>query len=149
MNPAECAALHKRAFEPQARGWRESEFAQFLADPKVILAGDRRAFALARIAGDEAEVLTLACDPDHRRQGLASACLAALLDAVRGAGGVLLFLDVAADNVPALGLYSKFGFEQVGRRAGYYRRSDTAQVDAIILQKTFDPGAGASPLTTK
>jgi len=139
MRATEFARLHKRAFEPQARAWREAEFERFLEDPNVIWAGDRRAFALARIGRDEAEVLTLACDPDHRRKGLASACLLALMEQASRSGVRWVFLDVAADNRPALGLYAKMGFGEVGRRAGYYRRGSATPVDALVLRKPVGP----------
>ncbi|MEM6577023.1 MAG: GNAT family N-acetyltransferase [Pseudomonadota bacterium] len=148
MNPADFASLHKRAFEPEARGWRAAEFEELLSNPAVFWAGDCRAFALVRVAGDEAELLTLACDPDHRRKGLASACLSGLMEEACALGARRFFLEVAADNLPALGLYEKMGFEQVARRAGYYRRSETKFVDAIVFQKRFGITSERSEFTT-
>ena len=52
-----------------------------------------------------------------------------------------LFLEVAADNDAAIALYKKQGFETVGRRAGYYARSDHPAVDAIVLRKRLRPPA--------
>lgn len=137
MNPTDFSTLHKRAFASAARGWREEEFEQLLSDPNVIWAGDSRAFALARIAGDEAELLTLACDPDHQRQGLAAACLTGLLEDASRRGVSRIFLDVAEDNQAALRLYEKMGFERAGMRRAYYRRADGASVDAFVFQKTL------------
>lgn len=137
MTPADMAAVHRRAFGAEARVWRAAEFAQFLADPRVICVAESCAFALARIAGDEAEVLTLACDPDCQRQGLGRRCLLQLIEEARQVGVRRMFLDVAADNCPAIALYSSMGFEGVGRRTGYYRRAGSVGVDALVLQKTL------------
>lgn len=140
MRPADFSVLHKRAFEPEARGWEPREFEQFLADPQVIWIGDTRAFILARCIDGEAEVLTLACDPHHRRQGLARACVAKLIDKLGQRGVRRLFLEVAADNKAARALYSEMNFNEVSRRVAYYRRAGAASVDAVVLQKEMDPG---------
>ena len=44
-----------------------------------------------------------------------------------------LFLEVADDNIPALVLYSRSGFKEVGRRKGYYQRANGAKADALVL----------------
>ncbi|MDD4617221.1 MAG: ribosomal-protein-alanine N-acetyltransferase, partial [Alphaproteobacteria bacterium] len=42
------------------------------------------------------------------------------------------FLEVASDNTPALRLYKKSGFREVGLRPGYYARKKGA-VDAVLM----------------
>jgi ribosomal-protein-alanine N-acetyltransferase len=46
-----------------------------------------------------------------------------------------LFLEVAEDNAPARALYAQAGFEEVGRRKGYYARPQSAAVDALVLRR--------------
>jgi ribosomal-protein-alanine N-acetyltransferase len=89
------------------------------------------------IAG-EAEVLTLAVAPTHRRRGLASALLQAGLGQARLSGAEAAFLEVAADNAAAIALYAAAGFAQVGRRAGYYRRADGEAIDGLVLSLTLN-----------
>ena len=48
-----------------------------------------------------------------------------------------MFLEVAKDNAPALALYERFGFVQVGERAGYYRRADGSRATAIVMRKSL------------
>ena len=131
------AACHARAFEGTGRGWSVAEFTALLAEPGIILAGDKRGFALFREAAGEAELLTLATDPAARRQGVASRALAEGLARLAATGTGRVFLEVAEDNAGAIALYRAAGFGECGRRKGYYRRSGGA-VDALVLAKDLD-----------
>ena len=51
------------------------------------------------------------------------------------AGAGTLFLEVDADNVPAIKLYHRFGFIKVGERAGYYRRPDGKPATALVMRR--------------
>ena len=48
-----------------------------------------------------------------------------------------MFLEVAKDNASALALYERFGFVEVGERAGYYHRSDGTRATAIIMRRAL------------
>ena len=134
MTPAAMARLHAAAF-PRARPWSEAEFAALLAQPGCFAAGDERAFALVRVIADEAELLTIATHPDHRRRGLARALMAAWTGQAERLGARRAFLEVAADNAPAVALYEATGFTPCGRRRGYYRRAGAAPADALIYAR--------------
>lgn len=136
--PEDLAALHARAFAGQGRGWSATEFAELLASPLICLCAGPRGFALSRVVADEAELLTLATDPAHRRQGVAAALLAEIESTVRRRGATCQFLEVAADNVAARALYAAAGYAQTGRRAGYYARDERGRVDALLLSKALD-----------
>jgi ribosomal-protein-alanine N-acetyltransferase len=83
---------------------------------------------MARSAGGEAEILTLAVAPPSRRQGIARALVAAVVAAVPD---IPVFLEVAADNGPAQCLYREAGFTACGQRRGYYGPGR----DAIVLRR--------------
>ncbi len=53
--------------------------------------------------------------------------------AARKAESRRLYLEVAADNVAALMLYQRLGFEEIGRRRGYYERVGRPSEDAVNL----------------
>lgn len=134
MTPAELAALHAAAFS-WPRPWSENEFGAFLASPHVFLVTQRSAFALGRAIAGEAELLTIATHPDHRRAGLGQRCLAAFDEAARRRAADVAFLEVAATNAPAMALYKANGWVIAGQRRGYYQGPDNARIDAQILSK--------------
>ncbi len=92
---------------------------------------------MSRVIADEAELLTLATDPDHRRQGVAAALLAAVEAGVAARGAVRHFLEVAADNTGAQALYIRAGYVQTGQRAKYYARPDGKFFDALLMEKAL------------
>ena len=93
-------------------------------------------FALARVAADEAELLTIAVDPGHRRQGIGSACCAAFEAEAKSRGAERAFLELAATNEAALRLYLASGWISHRCRKAYYR-TPTGRVDAILMRKHF------------
>ena len=134
------AALHARAFD---HPWLVTAIADLLAGEDVIglMAEDStgpRGFVLARVVAGEAEILTIAVDPDHRRSGLGQALLAAASELATQQGGEALFLEVSVDNLAALALYEKARFVRVGLRRGYYTGPDGRPVDALVLRRNLN-----------
>lgn len=127
------AAIHAPAFPPAER-WSETSFAELLAmrGTLALIAGDE-GFVMLRIAGDEAEIITLAVLPDFRRAGLGRALMQAALRLAALQGAEVMFLEVAERNTPARALYAALGFEEVGRRKNYYPDGDTARVLRLAL----------------
>jgi [ribosomal protein S18]-alanine N-acetyltransferase len=91
---------------------------------------------LARVAAEEAEILTLAVAPAARRQGQGVALLAGAMTVARIRGAEAMFLEVAAGNAAALALYGGFGFTEVGRRRRYYPDGS----DALVLRRDLAAG---------
>ena len=88
------------------------------------------------VSADTADVQTLAVAPGRQRHGIGSALLAALVDEAQRRGLREMLLEVRADNVPALQLYARHGFEQIARRRGYYRAGRT---DGLVLRRRLSP----------
>ncbi len=124
------AAIHAAVFPPAER-WGAEAFATQLGLPGTFgLIADADGFVLARVVADEAEILTLAVLPESQRRGFASGLLGEAHRRAALLGAAAILLEVAERNVAARGLYSAFGYEQVGRRRRYYADGD----DALVLR---------------
>ena len=132
----DMARLHAKTFDAP---WAEDAFTELLASPGVYALGvGKRALAaliLMRAVAGEAEVLTLAVAPAHRRQGLARSLIDAALVTAMAAGAERAFLEVAEDNQAAIALYRGAGFTSVGRRPGYYSRKSGPAIAALVLSR--------------
>ncbi|MCX7372151.1 MAG: GNAT family N-acetyltransferase [Alphaproteobacteria bacterium] len=132
MTADEMATIHACAF-PAGEAWDARAIAGLLATPGCFACSRPGAFILARVAADEAEVLTLATHPAARRQGLARALLDEAAAAAIACGASTMWLEVAENNSAALALYRALGFEEAGRRAGYYANNTAALVLKLNL----------------
>ena len=84
---------------------------------------------------DESDVMNVAVHPDFRRRGIAETLVNALVEELRAIESRCLTLEVRASNVPAISLYEKLGFAQIGRRKNYYRNP---REDALIMRKEWE-----------
>ncbi len=131
------AAVAERAFDPRyGECWTAAQLRSGFAMPGYVileLAEEDmcRAFAVIRTVAGESELLLLATDPDHRRQGLAGLLIERWKEEV--GGGTRRFLEMRADN-PARKLYEHFGFREIGRRPNYYTGADNQLRDAITME---------------
>jgi len=128
------ARLHALCFT-SPRPWSADEFTSILADRFTICETVDGGFALARVVADEAELLTIAVDLEKRRNGIARHILSRLLTTMKTRSAHFCFLEVAANNDPALALYAAMGFTESGRRPGYYHDRNGEKLDAVILSK--------------
>lgn len=94
-------------------------------------------FFLSRHAADECELLLLAVDPAHRRNGLGDALMQRFEKLARGRGANRLLLEMRAGN-PAEALYRGHGFIHVGTRPAYYRAADGSRIDARTYARDID-----------
>jgi ribosomal-protein-alanine N-acetyltransferase len=84
---------------------------------------------------DESDVMNVAVHPDFRRRGIAEALVNSLVEELKAIDSHSLTLEVRASNVPAISLYEKLGFSEVGRRKNYYRNP---REDALIMRKEWE-----------
>jgi ribosomal-protein-alanine N-acetyltransferase len=140
MNAAhvsQVAALEKICF---ADPWSEmsiaSELQNLWAYWLVAVNGDQVAgYIGSQSSIDEADVMNVAVHPDYRRQGIAASLIEALVAELKNRSIHSLTLEVRASNAPAISLYEKQGFVQVGCRRNYYRNP---KEDALILRKEWE-----------
>lgn len=136
------ARIHAEGFH---RAWSTLEIERLLTDPAVLadaamVGGDDgrlAGFVLSRRAADEAEVLTIAMTLRQRGQGIAGRLLSQHMKTLAYAGARVLFLEVDEGNEPALALYRRAGFAEVGRRVAYYRKADGSAATALVLRRSL------------
>jgi ribosomal-protein-alanine N-acetyltransferase len=133
---AVLAAAHAMSFDDP---WSEPDLHTLLSGPGGfgVLARGGVGFAIARVAADEAELVSIGVSPALRGSGLGRALLEAAVDRAAALGAVQMHLEVAVDNAPALRLYETAGFAHVGRRRGYYQRAD-GRIDALVLTRVLN-----------
>ncbi|MFT4089650.1 MAG: ribosomal protein S18-alanine N-acetyltransferase [Asticcacaulis sp.] len=130
------AEIHAASFD---FSWSASDFDDMLKGPHYLTYGVfadetiKSFVVLSHVAG-EGEILTLATDPHHRRQGLAGDLMRHVIETLRADAFESLFLEVAADNPTALNLYERLGFRRAGVRKAYYSRRIGPPVDGYALR---------------
>lgn len=130
------AALERVCF---SKPWPRSMLEDELYNPNVSLVvaegedGTVLGYGEIGVVLDEGCLEKIAVDPACRRQGVAEAILSAYLRFGR-AKLAFLTLEVRASNEAAIALYQKLGFEEVGRRKGYY--TDPRE-DAVLMTVEF------------
>ncbi len=163
MTPKGLADLHARAMI-HGKSWSPDGFASMLKDLHVFLidlpfssaskylrgsargqtapsptatpkAAQNLGFALGRVIGVEAELLTIVVDPSFHRLGLGQLLLKRFETEAIERNATEAFLEVSSDNTSAISLYTINGWRKVGRRKGYYSNKDGLPLDALILRK--------------
>jgi len=82
-------------------------------------------YAVASAGEAEAEIVSIAVLPEHRRAGVATALLRHSISRLRRAHVRVVTLMVRTDNLTAIRFYRRLGFRSFGRIAHYYEdRSD-------------------------
>lgn len=134
---AQIAQLEKICFsDPWSEKSIASELNNELAFWLTAMEGEQVAgYIGSQTVMDESDMMNVAVHPDFRRKGIAEALVNALVEALKSKGSRCLTLEVRASNVPAITLYEKLGFSEIGRRKNYYRNP---REDALILRKEWE-----------
>jgi len=141
-SPEWLAALHALCFTTP-RPWTDAEFRQFLDSPNVFLVHNENGFLLGRIAGPEAELLTLAVAPDARRKGVARELLSLFEKTTLDRGADSAFLEVSQENHAAISLYRSAGYTPLGHRRDYYQGPRGKKISAIVMFRKLSNNEGA------
>ena len=116
------AAIEEACF---AHPWSETALLEEVDNPNARFFVAERdgivGYAGMHIGGDEGFIDNVAVSPDHRRQGVATALMAALLTCGREEHLYRLTLEVRLSNEAAIALYERHGFVKDGVRPGFYR----------------------------
>jgi len=79
---------------------------------------------------DEAHITSIAVREAYRRQGIGEMLLINVIDLALERKATVVTLEVRVSNIDAQALYTKYGFDKVGLRKGYY--TDNRE-DAIVM----------------
>ena len=93
-------------------------------------------YSCAWHVADEAHLLRIATAPRFRRRGIGRDLLSAVVARARASSCGRITLEVASANGAAIHLYDAYGFEEIGRRSGYYR---VPPDDAVVMRLDFAP----------
>ena len=133
----QIAQLEKECFSDP---WSENSISSELTNPLslwvVALENDRVAgYVGSQSVMGWADMMNLAVAPGFRRKGIAKELVLELIDRLKANQVTCLTLEVRASNTPAILLYEKLGFREVGRRPNYYHKP---KEDALILRKEWE-----------
>lgn len=129
------AVIHALSMESS---WTESEFLNLLQNPccggwLALADGNAVGFIMVSFVPPEAEILTFVVIPEWRRRQVGHKLLQHFLSICQPRIHCV-FLEVDCSNQPAIHLYKKMGFQQVGMRKNYYQHSSGSFSDAFVMQ---------------
>ena len=133
---AEIAEIEKICFSDP---WSVNSISSELGNPLSLWLVAEEDGVVAGYVGSQtvlggADMMNLAVLPQYRKQGIGEALVVRLMEALRTKGAISLSLEVRQSNLPAISLYKKLGFEQIGLRPNYYRNP---KENALILRKEW------------
>lgn len=82
------------------------------------------------LIGEEGHITTLVVSQKYRRNHIADILLYNLIQSLQKEDINWLTLEVKVSNIPAINLYKKFGFKELGIRKNYYQDNNE---DALLL----------------
>ena len=80
---------------------------------------------------EEAELVNIAVHPQLRQTGIGALMLREVIEKEREAGTQSIVLEVRKSNFPAIRMYEKAGFAEIGVRKGFY---EFPTEDAVVMQ---------------
>jgi len=86
----------------------------------------------------EGYIDNIAVLPAMRQRGIGTIIVESLINFTETHNGIFVSLEVRESNAPAITLYTKLGFQENGRRRGFYTKPPE---DALILTKSFSSNA--------
>jgi ribosomal-protein-alanine N-acetyltransferase len=131
---AKAHKIDKSAFN--ATAWSLSTFWSELAQQNryyLALVDEKKeivGFGGVAFNGVDADIQTMVIKPEYQKKGYGKQLLDALLEKVKEHKSNRVFLEVVADNKPAISLYLSRKFEQIAKRSNYYPNG----TDAVIMQ---------------
>lgn len=118
-----CAILEEKIF---AHAWSKKSIKDTLAAKENICMtvtgsdGGFVGYCIFTTSFDDADLCRIAISEKYRRNHIADNLLEKALIKLKEKGIKRVLLEVRESNEPAISLYKKYGFEQIGIRKNYY-----------------------------
>lgn len=140
LNEADLDRIMEIELEAYPEPWTRGMFREELRSPRSY-------FRVAKIDGeiigycgfwlilDEVHITSVTVVKHLRGMGYGREQVLHLLDVARKKGAGVATLEVRESNIPARRLYESLGFRSVGRRRGYYAKTNE---DAIVMLKDLE-----------
>ena len=135
-----CADISQAVAIEQAcfsQPWSETSFHDSLAreDTLFLVCEESNTAVITGYIGmylsfDEASITNVAVAPSHRQKGYGEALVAIAKEKAKEKQIEKIFLEVRVSNTPAIKLYEKMQFENLGIRKNFY---DHPKEDAYIM----------------
>ncbi len=118
--------------------WPIEAFQSEMRDPYFYLLAFEGEELVGYVGGmslyETCDLNNIAVLPRHRRRGIAARLLEAFMAEARARGAEQMLLEVRESNLPAIGLYERYGFKPYGKRKNYYRNPAE---DAVLMVVTL------------
>ena len=115
--------------------WSEKSFEDSISREDTIFLvceeGSITGYIGMYISFDEASITNVAVSPEFRKRGYGEQLVAEAKLTAKEANAESIFLEVRVSNEPAISLYKKMGFEELGIRKKFYEHPVE---DAIIMK---------------
>jgi len=130
---SEVMAIENRSYDFP---WSEGIFCDCLENQYLAMLYVRNkkilAYSVSQFIVDECHLLNLCVSQEAREQGLATKMIKYLINQARQSDIGSIFLEVRVSNEPAIHLYDKLGFNEIGMRRDYYPGINGRE-DALVL----------------
>ncbi|MBT8768772.1 ribosomal protein S18-alanine N-acetyltransferase [Metapseudomonas boanensis] len=139
MTEADLDAVLKIEYAAFSHPWTRGIFIDSLKsyDCWLMFEGSQQiGHGVINVIVGEAHLLNITVKPESQGRGLGLRLLEHLMRRARELEAGECFLEVRASNQPAYRLYERYGFNEIGRRRGYYPAVGGRE-DALVMACTL------------
>ncbi len=133
MKPGEAALFASWEKSERPYPWTDGQFSETaLSTTQMTLVLDQEGepvgYGVLQMVEGESYLLNIMVRRDRRQNGVGETLLRKLLAWSKDGGSTHMFLDVDPENLPAVALYQKLGFQIFGRRPKAYPRGESSHL---------------------
>ncbi|KRW59223.1 ribosomal protein S18-alanine N-acetyltransferase [Pseudomonas sp. TTU2014-080ASC] len=141
MTEADLDAVLKIEYAAFSHPWTRGIFTDSLSSYScwVMFEGSQQVgHGVIQVIMDEAHLLNITVKVESQGRGLGYKLLEHLMSQAKAQGAKDCFLEVRDSNQTAYRLYERYGFNEVGRRRGYYPAVGGREDALVMVCPLFD-----------